>query len=478
MLRFVPLHAKRQLLPVVLGGVLGCLLIASPPATADNSQTPPGLAADEVALSIPQARRVAVEALSKKQPQIAAQIAAGLLQRDPSDAFAHYVLARAMQQMHHPAKGQRAAARAFRNAKTQTQKYEASQLAATLAYERGRPGMAQLWLRRSWNHVPNKQARAALQRDYRVLRHLNPWQLNGRLSIVPSDNVNNGARDPFALIDGVPVVGILSGSALALPGVKTVADATVAYRLSRTRDKQTRLTGRLYLNRVSLSDTAYVTAPGVRNKDFAYTDLAVGLDHQRNTAQGILGYDVALGRSWYAGQPYQDKLSMGLTYDRPLTDGARTQVFARAQHATPKNGMPVLRQLNVGANWSKPMINGNRLSLGLSAKLVDTATSVQRETRATGHVSYQLGDPIGPAKVKLTLGASVGHYPDYRLGPIVVPGGRDDQALFGTVQFTFEKWDYAGFVPSITLQTQKTKSNVSRFETREFSVSMGILSRF
>lgn len=431
-----------------------------------------------VSLTVPQARQVAVQALSKGQPEIAAQIAVGLLQRDPRDGFAHYVLARAMQQMQHPAEGQRAAAKAYRHAGTQTQKYEASQLAATLAYERGRHGAAQFWLRRSWNHAPNDKARKTLQRDYRVLRQLNPWQLNGRLSIVPSDNVNNGARDPYALIEGVPVIGILSGSALALPGVKTVADITAGYRLAGDKTSQTRLAGRLYLNRVALSSAAFVTAPGVRNGDFAYSDVMLGLEHQRKFKAGLLGYDLSVGRSWYAGAPYQNKLSLGLTYQQASPDNGRVLYSGRIQQASPQNGAPPITQFDLGAQWDRPLANGDRWSFGLNTKLVETGTAVQRERRASGHVSYYFAKPVGPAKVAVTLGAAAGHFPDYQLGPFVVPGGRDDKMVFGAAQFTFETLDYAGFVPSLTVQAQQTRSNVSRFETSEFSVSLGIVSRF
>lgn len=435
--------------------------------------------AETVTLTIAQSREVAVQALSKGQPQVAARIALGLLQRDGADAFAYFVLARAMQQMQQPAQGRRAAARAFRHARTPTQKYEASQLAATLAYEHGAHGIAQIWLRRSWNHAPTQQARSVLMKDYAVLRRLNPWQVQGRFTIIPSDNVNNGAKDPYMQIEGVPFVGLLSPDALALSGIKAVADLSLGYRLRQSRQSQTRLTGRLYLNRVALSDEAHSIAPTARNGDFAYSDFALGVEQQVVHASGAQSqYSLSVGRLWYAGAPYQDRVGVGLTHLRPLKDKGRVRYSAMLQRATPANSTADLYQFDLGADWQHPLSNGDLWGYGLSAKLVDTRTAIHQETRATGHVTYGFGKPVGPAKLSLTLGVSVGHYPNYRLGTIVVPGGRDDRSVFGSARFTFDTLDYAGFAPALTLQAQRTHSNVSRFSSDAISVSLGFVSRF
>lgn len=78
----------------------------------------------------------------------------------------------------------------------------------------------------------------------------------------------------------------------------------------------------------------------------------------------------------------------------------------------------------------------------------------------------------------MSIGGSLGDYYDYQVGPFIVPGGREDRTLFGSADFIFEQLDYAGFVPSLKIQAQKTRSNVSRFETNEMSVSLGFVSRF
>ncbi|MEE4348327.1 MAG: hypothetical protein V2I53_16140, partial [Paracoccaceae bacterium] len=85
---------------------------------------------------------------------------------------------------------------------------------------------------------------------------------------------------------------------------------------------------------------------------------------------------------------------------------------------------------------------------------------------------------VGPARLSFALGAARSDFPDYAVGFILVPGGRQDETIFGSVEMLFEAFDYAGFVPSMTVRAQKTRSNVSRFDASEIAVSFGVRSRF
>src|SRR5690606_1323184 len=86
-----------------------------------------------VSLTLDQARGIGVAALREGDPQLALQIGHGLLQADARDAFAHYLIASAHQQMRQTGDGRRAAARAYRHADTPTEKFQAAQLAARLS---------------------------------------------------------------------------------------------------------------------------------------------------------------------------------------------------------------------------------------------------------------------------------------------------------------------------------------------------------
>jgi hypothetical protein len=469
--------ARQPVKGAIRRGAVALFLAAALPLTAPNGALQ---AAEALSLTIPQARQVAVKALATGQAELAAQIANGLLQRDPTDAFAHFVLARAFQQLKQPKAGQKQAALAFRHAKSGIRKYEASQLAARLAVENGRPGLAQVWLRRSWNHAPDDQARKVLSRDYRVLRAVNPWNWQARLSVTPSNNVNNGAEDPYAVIDGLPLVGVLSSDALALSGVKMVADTSVAYRFAQTDRSQTRVTSRLYLSRVALSDEAQAQAPTARNADFAYSKLELGLEHRiaLGKERGMITWDGAISQSWYGGAAYQDALRLGVARMWPLAAGHQAEVSLGLEHARAASGGVELTQIDLRARVARELNTGATLQYGLALQMVDSDFTNAKRRRGTVYLAYGLPQKLGPAKVSMSIGGSLGDYYDYRVGPFIVPGGREDRTLFGSADFIFEQLDYAGFVPSLKIQAQKTRSNVSRFETNEMSVSLGFVSRF
>jgi len=95
----------------------------------------------EINMTLDQARNIGVAALEQGNPTLALQIGYGLLQADPNDAFAHYLIASAFRQQARPAAARRAAALAYRQAETTPEKFQAAQLAARM------PSPARAWAR-------------------------------------------------------------------------------------------------------------------------------------------------------------------------------------------------------------------------------------------------------------------------------------------------------------------------------------------
>ncbi|MFG6512063.1 hypothetical protein ACGYLL_19975, partial [Sulfitobacter sp. M23905] len=122
-------------------------------------------AEQSVALSLPEARSLAVHALKGERPALASQIARGLLIADPHSAYAHYVLATAHADMGHGTDGRKSAARAYRYADTRVQKFQAAELAARLTFADGHPTLTQLWLRRAVQNAPTPEIEEQLARD-------------------------------------------------------------------------------------------------------------------------------------------------------------------------------------------------------------------------------------------------------------------------------------------------------------------------
>ncbi len=470
-IRFAPSRA-RDLLRAAL---LATGLIA--PAT--------GVAAEEESftLSLAQTRQLAVLALQSGDLGLAVRAAEGLLQANPGDPFAHYVMAAALLQLDRPEPARGAAARAYRNARTGPDRFGAAQLAARAAYVGGHPTLAQLWLRRAAIHAPDRRAEAVVARDYRVLRRQNPWAFRLRAEMRPSSNVNKGADSALQIIDGVPVTGWLSGAAQALSGLIGSADIQSSYRFRQTRDSATSLAGRLYVQRVALSAEARAIAPRARNGDYASTFVEMSLRHGFRAGPrergGTAAFAFAGGESWWGG--YRSFRYARLSAERDWQLGA-TRVDLRAlaeRRFMARYSVNDARILEFGAEIDRPLANGDRLSWTLAWRDTDARHPNGTYRSASMRLGYSFGQPVGPVRLSVGLVLGWSDYPVFWSGGFIrVPGGRQDRSAYGDVNMLFSRYDYAGFAPMLRLRAGRKDSNDSRYSMKEFSISLSMESKF
>ncbi len=423
-----------------------------------------------------QARAAAQAAVLTGEFDIARQLAAGLLQADPADRAALIVLAAVEPRLGRPAQGRMAGARAYAASSTSRQKYEAARLTALAAANEDRFTLSQFWLRRAATVAPTPQDYEQNQADYRGLRALNPWQTDVQLSFAPSNNVNGGSADLYNIIDGLPFVGILSGSAQALPGLTASADLRVSYQLDRTAVSQTTLTGRLYDRGVWLSSEARALSPTSTNGDFA-SALAEGeVRHVRALKNGQIAGAFALGRSWYGGEVNYTYVRASVDRNLALSDTLRARFGSQIEQRFDLNQpADMARALDASLAWTLP--GGAQMSGSLGWDGTQSANANARSDIYTAQISFAPAQPMGPAQVRATLGASFADYPDYAF-PFAVPGGRQDRSVFGSFEMAFPDYGYAGFAPVVTLGALRADSNVSRFNRSEVSLRFGLRSTF
>ncbi|TNF62573.1 MAG: hypothetical protein EP307_06735 [Rhodobacteraceae bacterium] len=450
-----------------LASALCVMMALAPPAGA------------QVDLSIPQVRALAQQALDAGDTATAIRAARGLLQADPRDPFAYFILSGAHARQGDIALSRKAAAYAFRYSDDPRSKVVAGQHAARMALAEERFGLAQIWLRRTAIHATSPAEKDLIARDYGGLRRLNPFSLSFSTALRPSSNVNNGSEDSLQVIDGVPVTGILSGTAQALSGVIATGDLTLGYRLARTETSQTGIGLRLYARHVALSSSAQAQAPGARNSDFASHFAEATLRHVRAAGDGALGLTGAAGQSWYAGSSTYRFARGGIDYRHPLGDGAVLSLALSVEERFSTSGTRFdATSATLGATLAQDLANGDRLTLSFGLRDTDAAFANDISTAISARAGYAFGRAFGPVTLDAALTLGHSDYPSYMSGFIVVPGGRQDRAAYADLNMVFQDLDYAGFVPSLQLRTGGTWSNDSRFETREISVSFGIQSRF
>ncbi|MEW2913790.1 hypothetical protein [Leisingera sp. JC11] len=451
----------------------------------------------KVHLSLDQGHVLAAHALKSGNPQLALRVSDALLQADRKNHVAWHLQAAAYAQAGQPAEGRKAAARAFRFAPDSAAKFQMGQLASRLAFQGGSPVLSQYWLRRTAVHAPDSKADALIAKDYQTLRRISPWSFRLSGGVKPSNNVNNGSDAATQEIDGLSShQNRLGPRAVALSGLIGTLDGSLGRRLRQSKTSLTSLSGRLYVQRVALSSSAKEEAAELaaltgtsvpRNSEFGSTYGEIALSHAFAAGPADSGGSARIAltgaTSWYGGERNYNLIKMSGARSWALSSQSRLTINGSAEHRIdPRLNSLRADVFGLGASLSRKLENGNSLSFTLGLRDTHTSNVNSAGTTATLRVGYAFGEAIGPAKVSTGLILGAADYPDHvfhnGLAWQTIPGGRQDQSLYADLNLFFEDYDYAGFAPMLRVRAGKRSSNHSRFESSEFSISLGIESKF
>lgn len=433
-------------------------------------------------MTLPQARGLASAAV-QDDPALALRLARGLLLADKGDAVAHYISAAAQARLGRPTEARKSAARAYRFANAQADRYRAAQLAARLAYDEDRPTLAQIWLRRTAIHAPDDRQKALIARDYRALRQQAPWSFGLRTTVKPSDNVNNGPETAEILIDGIGGNGNTAPGALALSGTIGAVDLSARYRLRATAENATHLAARLYHRRVWLSSEARAIAPDAENGDYASTYSELSLRHAFSAGPsgggGSAALTATLGGTRYGGNHNymfaklrgDRRWNLSAASDLRLNATAERRFDARATEND-------ARILGLGATLGHRFDSGASVQVTLSMRDSSAVNDNGTYRGASLQARYGFARPLGPARVTATIGAGLVDYPSYLFSTTLGRRPRQDNSAFAELSLFFSEFDYAGFAPTLSVRSSQNRSNFSRFTTDELSVTIGIGSNF
>lgn len=446
-------------------------------ATASGAQT-------TLTLDVDQMRQLAADTIAAGEVAQARALAEALLMRDPDDLTALTILAQTAFQMGDMATAREAAARIYRTAADPRRRYEAARLAALAAANEDRFSLGELWLRRALTVAPTEADVAQTTQDAAGLRRLNPWSASVRLSFAPSTNVNGGAESEINVIDGVPIVGLLSASAQALSGWVGQGDLSLSYRLRESQTSRSQVSVRAQGRGVILSEEAQQALDDdllddTQAEDFATRRLEATLSHDQVAERGNFGLDAAVGAYW-SGTAF-DYSYLRLSYDRTVSiDSAqalRGSVFGE-QRFEPETNDPEDRVWGLQGQYLAALANGGQASAALawSARRSDNLNDAYESW--TLQFGYAYGPQVGPARLSGSVGVQYTDYPDYFVGFIQVPDGRQDIRWFAGLEAVFPDYSYAGFAPLVRLNAARTDSNVSRFELDEFNIEFGLRSTF
>lgn len=452
------------------------LLVSIAPATAEEP-------ADTLSLSIDEARQLARAALAEGRADITAEIARGLLQRDPADIEALMMLGWAEVGLGNPRAARAAGARAYALARgKQPLRFDAARLAAKGAYDEGRLTLAGYWLRRAGDAATSPQERTEAVEGFRDVRSQNPWNTRLNFSLSPSSNINGGAKDDRLTIDGRPTGAILSPDAQALSGFEATLDLSTSYRLPSGPRSQTAVGVRLFGSTYAMSEEArrQTEERGTKGSDFAFAAVETSVRHLRlpESGKGTISLGFTVGQTWYGGQLLNHYARLDAARSFPAGEAADAAVSGSLEQSLSDRDDDRNFSATLNGQWNHELRSG--AVLGFSAGISGTSSNDPSNefTAVRGGVSYALARPVGPAEVTLGLSIAAKHYPSTFTGSLFGRGERDDLRVSGTVEMLLPKAEVMGFAPTVTLSAGRTWSNASRFETEDFGVAFGLKSTF
>lgn len=432
-------------------------------------------------------RELAAESVRASRWQDARQLAEALLQRDPNDLIALTILAQASFQLGDMRTTYQAATRLYRSNAPDDQRYQAARLAALSSANQDQFTLGEIWLRRALTVAPSAEDAAQTRADAAGLRRVNPWSSSVSLSFAPSNNVNGGAASEINIIDGVPVVGILSESAQALGGWVGETDIKTVYRYRETELSRSFVSARVYARGVVLSPESQdrldaENALGfdeVSASDFSTARLEFSIGHDQVAQRGAFGLDLYGGGYW-SGAEYDYSYLRG-SADRTFSITPRVAIKGTGsfeQRFDPDDNTREDTVLTGQAEYISRLASGAQLSGALAYSERDSELLNNNSETWTLQVGYAHGQLVGPAQLSGYVGVQLSDFPDYYVGFIEVPGGRQDQRAFAGIEAVFPNYNYAGFAPVLTMNLGTTESNVSRFNVDDFGIKVGVRSTF
>jgi hypothetical protein len=431
-----------------------------------------GAGISQTTLSPEEARLAAAEFVSSGQDIAALEITNVLLQRDPDDTAGLILHAHALRKLDRLPEAQIAARRAWQTADRDVERYGAALAMAQALSSDGRKTRAQFWLRRASHVAPNPQLRARAIRDFGYVRKTNPWSVSLSFGLTPSNNVNNAPRDNTIVLGGLVFV---DPTAVPLSGVEMTSGITLRYTLSEQQKFRNFIGLKWTENHVIITDNAVPV--GVDASDFSYRRLegTVGRDFVFGPDAPRQSVSVSFGRLWTSETPLADELRVmwKQTYARPERrqfTWAASAGYSDRKDSALRSGVTA----DLSAQWFRPLQNGSALSWSTQIGRTDTDSAALTHTQAGFGVTYTHAKPILGGQGQLALGSSFSQYDDAIYGA----EARRDVKTSISASLLMVDFDSYGFAPKFTLEASQTSSNVTRFETRNLGLKIGVQSLF
>lgn len=426
----------------------------------------------EVTLSPTEAKKAAENLLSSGQIATAVEILTVLVRRDPNDVKSLILLSHAHRKLADYPEAKSAARSAWNTATTDETKYFAAIAMAQALSSGGNRSMAQIWLRRAAHVAPSQAHRVKAAKDFQYVKSRNPLSLNLSFGMAPSNNVNGAPIDNTFVLGGLVFV---NPSAVPISGI-TFSSAISARHSFNIQDNQ-RDHFRLDWAQSDVVFTESSLPVGISEGDFNYRQLQAGWGRELVNPENGSRQSIGLSgtRFWYAGEHLSDEISLSYGRVTPKEDhrvfnwGASLGYTSRIDNAD-RSG--VTGTANFG--WHLPRKSGASLGFDTQLKRVKTNSNALNHAQLKAGLNYTLAKPVLNARTQVGLSGS------FRLDdtPVYQSDARTDLGVTLSTTFFFQDFDIYGFAPKISVNANRTFSNVTRFDTQSLGFNIGVQSVF
>lgn len=425
-------------------------------------------------LTLPEARSFALGLLKQDQPRAARAIAIGLLRKDSRDILALMVLAEAERALGRPAKARFAARRAWRSSQNGKERFAAAFAMSNILKDEQKYGQAQIWLRRAGQATDEPRFEQAARSEFRRMKAANPWSLSFGFTLAPTSNVNGGPNDNTYTIGDLVFV---DPTAVPLSGLEVGTRLNVTRRFAPADWGRASFGVNYDERRYSLSRAAKAAVPTASGKDYGFAALEATLRFELDGASptALTTAEFSLAQNWQAST------EIAHSYRLFLGRQLKTEQFARVGYGVSfldqtRQDRPLrsTKTYTVDGFALQQLENKSLLRYGVALAKVDSASSDMAHKAATFSLSYLPAKPLFGAQATFSGLLQLRAYDKLRFGTSV----RSDQKAALSANFVFNKVDYMGFSPSLTLNATRNISNKSFYDTQEYGLSLGIKSTF
>ena len=422
-------------------------------------------------------RNLAASAVVNGNPTLGYQVASALLQRDGDDTEALIIRARAARDLGRLLEAVATARRAWGLADTPSERFGASMVMAQSLSTSGSKTRAQIWLRRAAQNAPSDEFKNIAIRDFRYVQRTNPWATELNFSASPNSNINNGsARSSTQLFD-LPFEFQLSGAAQALSGVEYSAGIATRYRLFESARSQHDLVLQLDHKTYSMSPEAKLLSPTTQGSDFAFSSASLSYTRRGFTGAGTNlpnQFEITGGRTWYAQNPFMEYMRISFTQNYLVAPGSFVFTGLSREYQRSLSARDDVDSWGLSTGMRMALPNNDRLTLSLSAKESNSLDSFLDFKQVTLGARYALAQPIAGVSVNFGLSISQKKHDRSRFSRF----GRQDQTIALDVTGVFNRLEYFGFAPSVTMSARRTDSSIGIYDSESLGLRVGIQSAF